>query len=108
GGALRRGGGGQDDVRARRGPRARRHRSGDEPDVHDRPPVRADRARRPPSHRLPRRRGTRAARRLPRSGSHLLRRVAGCRGGGDEPARPGSARARGAGPSDRHDRVGRM
>ena len=37
---LRRAGGRQDDVRARRAPRAGRHRAGDQPDVHDRPPLR--------------------------------------------------------------------
>ena len=34
----------QDDVRPRRVPRARRDRAGDEPDVHDRPPLRGPRA----------------------------------------------------------------
>ena len=45
----------QDDVRARRGPRARGDRAGDEPDVHDRPPLRGPGAGRP-SRPLPLRR----------------------------------------------------
>ena len=42
-------GSGQDDVRARRLPRARRRRAGDEPDVHDRSGLRGPASRSPTS-----------------------------------------------------------
>ena len=68
---LRRAGRRQDDLRARRGPRARRARAGDEPDLHDRAALRGRPRRRSAtstSIRLagPRRRGARAARRRAR------------------------------------------